>query len=283
MDVLRQQCIFIDDFRNVDHQCAKLFLLSHTHSDHIDVRNFKRWPFPIYCSQLTKTLLTPLLPSSLQLNALPVYQHLTISDIQVFTFPTFHAPGSIGFFFPLWKIVYLGDTRLTPRIKHLLKNWQPTTIIVDGTDATSIRSAPTPLDSFAMFYHVLHEMLRSYPTVYMGFAHTGTVLLCKLLRMKVRLDHSMLPPFVETLLKHYRLVSSSSRIVAVSIKDPRTTLIPSSMFFFHSSDTETNSIVCKDRRNKTRVFVSFHLSRHEYQNLLHMTSNVQLIHQKDTT
>jgi len=163
--------------------------------------------------------------------------------------------------------MFLGDTRIIKRVLGIVKQLQPKYAIIDGTHI--VNNTPSTEESFAQFYYVLRKMRGK---IFLGFAHTGTVLLCQLLDIKVAIG-GPLPPFVETLLNHLNLVSKDSDVVAVSIRDERANLVPSSLYYVHN---HIDTAVVKQKK-KTRVFVSFHTSNEEVQTLKTIVPNVEVI------
>lgn len=275
MEILKQQCIFIDDFRQTPANCAKLFLLSHSHTDHIDVRGLRTWKYEIWCSSITYHLIRPVIVPEANLNIIQVGDH-TINGVRLRCFPTFHCPGSIGFYFIDLDIMFLGDTRLISRLHSLVKTIQPNYVIIDGTHM-EYEEAPSTERSFAQFAYTLRSMQKAkrrgkrHP-IYLGFAHTGTVLLCQMLHIKCQIGGD-LPPFVESLLHHLQLVSNESSIIAVSIRDSRANLIPSSLYYIHHHLHP----VPLNKKQVTRTFVSFHASAEEHRQLKSIVPNVDVV------
>lgn len=273
MELLRSHGIAIDDFRRKSEHKNQLFLLSHSHMDHIDWRRMALWSKPIFCSRTTLALLQPELPHV-------TFKHLTSKrpcregQIDVQAVRTFHSPGSRGFFFPRWGVLFLGDTRLVPRLERWIRSVRPKTVITDKTHVHY--SMPSVAESLLQVILYLTNFLQSHlrPVFYIGVAHAGTLLLLRLLRIRCRTE-GKLPRFVPELLQRYALIDPRSVIVLVPLRDPRANLLPTSLFFTSRQDADMSS-ACSDESH-CRFVWSLHMSMEEFVRLQSMVKEVELV------
>jgi hypothetical protein len=180
--------------------------------------------------------------------------------MDVFVLETIHCPGSLGFFFREWGILYLGDTRITPALRRIIRSLNPHTILYDGTHEQVKHIQPSIDTSAILLHQVIQQQLQtSQDPIHLCLAHIGSLLLIQELDLKVRI-HDSLKADVVTLLHHGGWVDPASRIVAVGMKASRRDIMPSSLFFVVNDLDPTKPVQDKET---LRIFVSFHSSQAE--------------------
>ena len=258
--------VHVDNFKLDPTEKIKVFLVSHAHRDHVP-SSLKRFPFPIYCSRLTATMVEH--PEKFILHPDKWYE---INGIKIYVFETVHCPGSIGFFFPKYDVMYLGDTRVSTSLLKTIHSLDPGKILYDNTHQMFEGMFPSVETSAIMLQQIISEMQisRKKKTIYLCLPHIGSILLISLLNIKVNCDDS-LKPTVRDLLHTMNLVDEDSQVTAVGMKFKGINIMPSSQYFVvNELDPHT---VLYINKNETRVFASFHAGKSE----LHLLSKYKLI------
>ncbi|KAM6217576.1 5' exonuclease Apollo-like [Rhynchocyon petersi] len=158
---------------------ARLFFLSHMHSDHT-VGLSSTWARPLYCSPITAHLLHRRLQVSKQwIRALEVGEShvLPVDEIGQETMTVTlinanHCPGSVMFLFEGYfgTILYTGDFRYTPSMLKepaLRLGKQIHTLYLDTTNCNPALVLPSQQEAT----HQIIELIRKYPEHHIKIGH----------------------------------------------------------------------------------------------------------------
>lgn len=150
---------------------ARLFFLTHMHSDHI-VGLSSTWTRPLYCSPITAHLLHRHLKVSKQwIHALEIGEsHVLPLDefgretMTVTLMDANHCPGSVMFLFEGYfgTILYTGDFRYTPSMLKepaLAVGKQIDTLYLDNTNCNPALVLPSRQEAA----HQIVELIRKHP------------------------------------------------------------------------------------------------------------------------
>jgi len=142
-------------------QDSHKFLISHVHKDHLMWTQNKKMKFTIYCSAESKKLLAILNPNY-RCIVLPLKKPYQITPtVTVVSFPIDHFYGSIGFFFPKHKILYLGDGRIRQLQMHYIRKPLKTIYYDNLTDHHD-----HDLPSWCQTIRMLRKIHQAFPNMY---------------------------------------------------------------------------------------------------------------------
>lgn len=162
---------------------SRIFFLSHMHADHTAGLTSSWNSYPIYCSVITKTLLTAKLHVKSELVVgLPLYEPVTINldevgkeTMTVTLVDANHCPGSVMFIFEGYfgRILYTGDFRFCDRLLKYsaIKGKQFDTLYLDNTYCHPKCFFPTRSTATT----TVVEIIRNHPqhTVVIGLHSLG--------------------------------------------------------------------------------------------------------------
>lgn len=175
---------------------ARLFFLSHVHSDHT-VGLSSTWARPLYCSPVSAYLLQRRLQVSKQwIRALEVGEShvLPLDEIgqetmTVTLMDANHCPGSVMFLFEGYfgTILYTGDFRYTPSMLKepaLRLGKQIDTLYLDNTNCNPSQVLPSQQEAA----HQIVELIRKYPqhNVKIGLYSLGKESLLEYLALEIQ-------------------------------------------------------------------------------------------------
>jgi hypothetical protein len=202
---------------------------------------------------------------------------LEVNKILFYNFETEHCPGSLAYFFPRFSILFLGDTRITPRIMKIIYNLKPNTILFDNTHETLNNLQPSISTSAILLKQAIDLMKKSASTtkskqkkIHLCLPHIGVLLLLDAVNIKVRADTTTLKRDVVILLEKLDLIDSSSSVVGVGMSHPQKDIMASSLYFVTKDLDPTKTV--QDGK-MTRIFASFHAGAAE----LNLLSEFRLI------
>jgi len=268
IDDKKEKCVHIDHFRvsSNAYQCGKLFFLTHAHGDHTG-KSLSSFPFAIYCSPITARFIQY---DSYTMKIIKVkpWKWYRRENVRFFVFKTLHCPGSIGFFFPDFNTLVLGDTRITPKITQMIQDLSPfRDIVIDSTLSTWEKTVPSVRYSAKLLRILVRRLQgpnKQKKNVCVCVPHIGTILLFKILKWRCKLDSS-LSVAVRRMLDMLQLNDSNFPIVAVGRAFKKTDIIVSS-FQFVLNDWDPFAIYFHE--NIWRIFVSFHASAEERKSVM---------------
>ncbi|XP_031988789.1 5' exonuclease Apollo [Corvus moneduloides] len=142
---------------------ARLFFLSHMHSDHT-VGLSSTWSRPLYCSPLTARLLHRRLQVPMcWIRPLEVGQSHVLGEVTVTLIDSNHCPGSVMFLFEgtFGTILYTGDFRYTSAMQSepALRGRHIDRLYLDNTHCHPQRALP----SRALATHQAAHLIRAHP------------------------------------------------------------------------------------------------------------------------
>ncbi|KAM7032695.1 5' exonuclease Apollo [Acridotheres tristis] len=142
---------------------ARLFFLSHMHSDHT-VGLSSTWSRPLYCSPLTARLLHRRLQVPMcWIRPLEVGQSHVVGEVTVTLIDSNHCPGSVMFLFEgtFGTILYTGDFRYTSAMQcePALRGRHIDRLYLDNTHCHPQRALP----SRALATHQAARLIRAHP------------------------------------------------------------------------------------------------------------------------
>lgn len=277
MDILSQNCIHIDSFKLSPkaYACAKIFFLSHVHSDHTGP-SLSKFTKPIYCSSFSADWLEQAHP---EVDIVVVHRNKWYQEngVSFYVFNTKHSPGSLGLYFQEWDILYLGDTRVTHTMSCLVSCLKPEHIIVDHLFSEWKTSIPSFRESCSLLWLALDlQKKRGSKPVRLGLPHLSSILLLKSCNLRVGIEETTLKPMVRFGIDKLGLVDTSPKpeVVAVGLTAHHIDVLPSSMYFIKYDENPFNIIEDRDQRHMLRVFASFHVSHAECRKLRRKTRNL---------
>lgn len=241
MDVLERNNIAIDMFHPLfPSKC--LFLLTHVHLDHLTVS--KRFPYEVYASSMVDGLVD----LSCVRAILTPGEWYTLNNVDFLVIKTRHTYESIGFYFPLLRVFYIGDG-MVDIVPDNIRQDAPLCVVYDGMFSHYDRE-------MGDVCRYVNELLTSgrYSTV--CIKHHGFLsFLLDDCGMKFKLGHD-LSPLSMIVANKLDMVDETSKFTLVGVPTMGSSIILSSLWFYQLENG------CKDHCQidgpNIRIFCSMH-------------------------
>jgi hypothetical protein len=258
--------LYVDGLLIGDMGSVSTWIISHDHSDVYIPRHHT-----VLASDIVANVVgLPNVQPTFAYSGLPRWTYIPrVGNILVF--PTAHCCGSIGFYFPVFGSLFLGDGRITPFIKALLSyltvsNYRIDTCYYDNLMVDKgIDRFPTILESTTS----LLTLCRAHNEPFLiSKPHTGIIeAIRKDTSLRISFVHASDRQTLQALVPPHRLCDrwQSSHLVVTFRQPPKWGLVHLKMsalyFFFENSDhVEPPTPVWDEDRQSVRLFLSTHAS-----------------------
>lgn len=264
--------VCIDDFRvSVKHRCLA-HLLTHAHSDHLQIP--KSFSGTIHTSVLNSKMVD----DPRVLGDLVDYRWHTINNVDIYVFPVLHTHGSIGFYLGKpFHVLHFGDCRPTmkqlQRIRKALKNRKIKVLTLDPFFASlDIKLTTGRFKSVAWSKKTILDLIRRHPDkkMYLLVKHLG-ILTC--LPKNVRYDflptskemsktHSILKNCIDHAVSELSAPNTEVGCTLIidkpdCLKDSEVLIVPSLLWFLLQGDGCDD--VCWTSSNEVKIMCCLHM------------------------